>query len=132
MEHLNLLSHMNVLVAFRTRVNCLRSTSVQQSFRHKSSSYKFPFSRSLPTGVQLSAAAAAAYGVPGQTSNGSSVTGAVTPAAGQLTTQQQQALAAQGAALAQQQAGVMMQAAAYPASAVQQFQVNGQPTTIAL
>ena len=46
-------------------------------------------------------------------------------------TSQQAALAAQGAALAHQQAGVMMQAA-YPASAVQQFQVNGQPTTIAL
>ena len=83
----------------------------------------------MPAGVQLSAAAAAAYGVPGQAaSNGSS---GVSPAAGQLTTQQA-ALAAQGAALAQQQAGVMMQAAAYPASAVQQFQVNGQPTTIAL
>ena len=84
------------------------------------------FIRSLPAGVQLSAAA---YGVPaGQNSNSSS---GVTAAAGQLTSQQA-ALAAQGAALAQQQAGVMMQAAAYPASAVQQFQVNGQPTTIAL
>lgn len=77
----------------------------------------------------MSAAAAAAYGVPQQTNNGSN---GVSPAAGQLTSQQA-ALAAQGAALAQQQAGVMMQAAAaYPASAVQQFQVNGQPTTIAL
>ena len=80
-------------------------------------------SRSLP-GVQV--AAAAAYGVPGQTTNGSAGS-----AAG-LTSQQAAlaAQAAQGAALAQQQ-GVMMQAA-YPASAVQQFQVNGQPTTIAL
>ena len=79
--------------------------------------------------MQLSAAAAAAYGVPQQTTNGSN---GVSPAAGQLSSQQA-ALAAQGAALAQQQAGVMMQAAAaYPASAVQQFQVNGQPTTIAL
>ena len=78
----------------------------------------------------MSAAAAAAYGVPsGQSSNGNT---GVTAATGQLTSQQA-ALAAQGAALAQQQAGVMMQAAAaYPASAVQQFQVNGQPTTIAL
>jgi len=93
------------------------------------SSYPQNYIGSLPAGVQLSAAAAAAYGVPGQpASNGSS---GVSPAAGQLTTQQA-ALAAQGAALAQQQAGVMMQAAAYPASAVQQFQVNGQPTTIAL
>ena len=79
--------------------------------------------RSLP-GVQV--AAAAAYGVPGQTTNG-------TAASATGLTSQQAALAAQaaqGAALAQQQ-GVMMQAA-YPASAVQQFQVNGQPTTIAL
>lgn len=93
------------------------------------SSYPQNYIGSLPAGVQLSAAAAAAYGVPQQTNNGSN---GVSPAAGQLTSQQA-ALAAQGAALAQQQAGVMMQAAAaYPASAVQQFQVNGQPTTIAL
>jgi len=93
------------------------------------SSYPQNYIGSLPAGVQLSAAAAAAYGVPQQTTNGSN---GVSPAAGQLSSQQA-ALAAQGAALAQQQAGVMMQAAAaYPASAVQQFQVNGQPTTIAL
>jgi len=93
------------------------------------SSYPQNYIGSLPAGVQLSAAAAAAYGVPQQSTNGSN---GVSPAAGQLSSQQA-ALAAQGAALAQQQAGVMMQAAAaYPASAVQQFQVNGQPTTIAL
>lgn len=82
------------------------------------------FERSLP-GVQV--AAAAAYGVPGQTNNGSAAS-----AAG-LTSQQAAlaAQAAQGAALAQQQ-GVQMMQAGYPASAVQQFQVNGQPTTIAL
>ena len=59
--------------------------------------------------------------------------GAQPPSHGRVggVTSQQAALAAQGAALAHQQAGVMMQAA-YPASAVQQFQVNGQPTTIAL
>lgn len=73
------------------------------------------FERSLP-GVQV--AAAAAYGVPGQNGTSGSSSGL---------TSQQAALAAQGAALAQQQ-GVMMQAA-YP---TQQFQVNGQPTTIAL
>jgi len=86
-------------------------------------SYPQGYIGSLP-GVQV--AAAAAYGVPGQTTNGSAAS-----AAG-LTSQQAAlaAQAAQGAALAQQQ-GVMMQAA-YPASAVQQFQVNGQPTTIAL
>jgi len=86
-------------------------------------SYPQGYIGSLP-GVQV--AAAAAYGVPGQTTNGSAGS-----AAG-LTSQQAAlaAQAAQGAALAQQQ-GVMMQAA-YPASAVQQFQVNGQPTTIAL
>ena len=65
--------------------------------------------------------AAAAYGLPGQTGVGSN------GPAGGLSSQQAAIQAAQGAALAQQQ-GVMMQ---YPSS-VQQFQVNGQPTTIAL
>lgn len=100
--------------------------------------------RSLP-GVQ---AVQAAYGVPTTQSfsNGSpggaalGSAAAAAAAAGLTPGQQQQVaqLAAQqaglqGAALAQaQQAqGVMMQAT-YPASAVQQFQVSGQPTTIAL
>ena len=73
-------------------------------------------------------AAAAAYGMPGQTAAGT----AATAATAGLTSQQQAALAAQaaqGAALAQQPSVVMQ---AYPSTAVQQFQVNGQPTTIAL
>lgn len=75
--------------------------------------------------------AAASYGVPSQSA-------AVTAAtAGQMAPGQQAALAAQGAALAQQPtaAGVVhvpYHGAAAAATAVQQFQVNGQPTTLAL
>jgi len=83
-------------------------------------SYPQGYLQSLPAGVQV--AAAAAYGVPGQTAAGT----AATAAAG-LSSQQAAlaAQAAQGAAL--QQPSVVMQA--YPG---QQFHVNGQPTTIAL
>jgi len=70
-------------------------------------------------------ATAATYGLnPSSLNPTQNGTSASSTAAG--LSSQQAALAAQGAALAQQ--GVMMQAA-YPA---QQFQVSGQPTTIAL
>ena len=89
-------------------------------------------------GVQM----ASTYGVPSPTSAGNSVTAAQIPAAHG---QQAALAAAHSAALAQQQPtaaaaaqGVMAvpyppnAAAAAAAAAVQQFQVNGTPTTIAL
>ncbi len=82
--------------------------------------------------------AASAYGVPTNTNAG--VTAAT---AGQLAAPSQAALAAQGLAASQQPAAAAAAAAAagvvhvpYPpgaaATAVQQFQMNGQPTTLAL
>lgn len=84
-------------------------------------SFAFRFS-GLPTGIQVGAS----YGIPSPTSaTAAAVTAA---AAAQIPPNQQAALAAQGAAL---QPGVMT--GPYPGAAtMQQFQVNGQPTTIAL
>ena len=92
------------------------------------------FCSGLP-GMQV---AASAYGVPTNTNAG--VTAAT---AGQLAAPSQAALAAQGLAATQQPAAAAAAAAAagvvhvpYPpgaaATAVQQFQMNGQPTTLAL
>jgi len=83
--------------------------------------YRFFFNSSILFSCPSVQAVQAAYGLPGQTAAGSN------GPTGGLSSQQAALQAAQGAALAQQQ-GVMMQ---YPSS-VQQFQVNGQPTTIAL
>ena len=84
--------------------------------------------------------AASAYGVPTNTNAG--VTAAT---AGQLAAPSQAALAAQGLAATQQPSAAAAAAAAaagvvhvpYPpgaaaTAAVQQFQMNGQPTTLAL
>lgn len=101
------------------------------TFNNFGASFPQGYISGLP-GMQV--AAAASYGVPNQSAAAAAVT------AGQLATPSQQAaLAAQGLAATQQPgatAGVVHvpypPGAAAAATAVQQFQMNGQPTTLAL
>lgn len=104
------------------------------TFNNFGASFPQGYISGLP-GMQV---AASAYGVPTNTNAG--VTAAT---AGQLAAPSQAALAAQGLAATQQPAAAAAAAAAagvvhvpYPpgaaATAVQQFQMNGQPTTLAL
>jgi len=107
------------------------------TFNNFGASFPQGYISGLP-GMQV---AAASYGVPNQSAAAAAAVSAAT--AGQLTAapSQQAALAAQSLAASQQPtaapAGVVHMpyppgAAAAAANAVQQFQMNGQPTTLAL